>query len=215
MPFLTTPFRRKTPAETAAEEARRRWEILRAQAAERTEDLLDAAGDQLEHAREVTAPRVRDARERAVKAATPVAERLREQAVDTSARLRQEATEASARASRELARIVTDVRDASRVEADRIIQAIHDQAEEARAEERKRRARAVLGFTVFGMLAGALLYRELDQRRAAQSDQDQGHEQAEALPVTASPMTPPAVDADPDAVAADGDAARDRGALQP
>lgn len=107
------------------------------------------------------------------------------------------------------------MRDASRVEADRIIQAVHDQAEEARAEERKRRARAVLGFTVFGMLAGALLYRELDQRRGAPADDGGGDEQVDALPVTASPVAAPAPETDPETVAAEGDAARDRGALQP
>ncbi|CAN5404216.1 hypothetical protein BH23ACT9_BH23ACT9_13800 [soil metagenome] len=147
---LQTPKGRKAAAKKARKEARKTWDTVRATVEDRTETLLDAAGDQFDTARDAATPQVKRMHKKAVKAIDPVADKVRSEFADVSSV-----------AARQVARLATDVRDATRGEADRIIEAIHDSAEEARAEERRGRVRALIGWTLFGMVAGAVLARQM------------------------------------------------------
>jgi hypothetical protein len=165
---LRKPKGRKAAKKEAAKrkaEAARRWHELRSTvedraetwldvAGDRAETWLDAAGDHVEHARDAAAPQVKRGYKKAVKAIDPVADRLRD-----------EIDELSSAARDQVVRLAVDVKDATRGEADRIIEEIHRSAEEARAEERSGRVKALVGWTVFGMIAGALLAREIESRR--------------------------------------------------
>lgn len=166
-----------TKRDVAALEARRAWEVVRTGVTERADTFADLAGDQLADVRESAAHQLADARKvtgkqlkEARKAAAPRVGQLRDRAVDlidpVADRMREELTDLTATAGRELSRLALDVRDASRTEADRIIQAFHASAEDARVEERRGRVRALIGWAAFGLVAGALLARELEQRKA-------------------------------------------------
>lgn len=133
-------FDRKTT--TTADTVRDRFEDI-------GEIVSESAREQAERAR----PHLKRWREQAAEAAQQTAEDLR--------RLRSEAREASADVTQDLMSLGIDVKDAGRREADRVIAAIEASAEQARAEaeerEHRRRVRALIGWTVFGMVAGAAL----------------------------------------------------------
>ncbi len=137
--------------DAAAAEARRRWEEMRSTLVDRAEVLSDAAEDQWDQARHAARPKVKRLRKKASKAIDAVEETL------DGDRLRAEAAEVSAQLRRNLAGLGLDLRDAAKTEADRIIRAVQDAAEEQREAERKRRVRALVGWTLFGMAAGAIL----------------------------------------------------------
>ncbi len=132
--------------EAAAKEARRRWEEVRSTIASTADHVSDVAEEQWGHARD---------------AASPTVKRIRQKAADVIETdldwLRHELSDVSGEVGRNLLSLGSDVKDASRAEANRIIAAIHDNAEKAREEERKRRVRALVGWTAFGMVAGAVL----------------------------------------------------------
>jgi hypothetical protein len=167
--------------EAAAREARRRWEEIRAAVSARAEDLAEAAEEQWEHARDVAAPRVDHLRKRAAEVFDTDLDRIRGEVGDVVGDVR-----------RAVVGLGVDVKDASRAEADRIIRAIHETAEEAREAERRRRVRALVGWTAFGMVAGAVLALQLGPKR----DRD---EPDAMLP----DEVPGAVDGDPVDVAED------------
>jgi hypothetical protein len=135
--------------EAAAAEARRRFEEVRAAIAARAEDLAEAAEDQWEHARDAAAPKVKELRKRAADVWDHDVADLRRSVIGLG----------------------VDVRDASRAEADRVIRAIQESAEQARLEvreaERRRRVRALVGWTAFGMVAGAILALQFGPRSRA------------------------------------------------
>lgn len=179
---------RPTKRDRAAQEARRAWETVRSGVADRADTLAGMAGDQLADAREMAAHQLADARKAAAPrladarkatahqladardAAAPQVRHLRDRAASVidpvAEKVREELSDLTANAGRELSRLAVDVRDATRGEADRIIQAFHDSAEDARAEERRGRVRALIGWTVFGLVAGAVIAREYEQRRS-------------------------------------------------
>lgn len=137
--------------EAASAEARKRWEEMRTVLAERADTLSDAAEEQWEHARDSAKPQVKRLKRRAADARDAV-----DNALDPE-RLRDELSGLSSQLGRNLAGLGIDLKDATRTEADRIIGAIQDAADEAREQERKRRVRALIGWTAFGMVAGAVL----------------------------------------------------------
>lgn len=151
---------RRSKGELAAEEARRRWETVRAAVAAQADSLADTAGEQLREARKATEPQVKKVRNRALELADPVAERIRDEVADVSADL-----------SPQVARILLDIKEATRDEAERVMRTLHESAEqareEARTEERRGRVWALLGWTLFGMAAGALLASEYGKRQRA------------------------------------------------
>lgn len=132
-------FDRKT---TTADTVRDRFEDV-------GEIVSESAKEQAERAR----PHLKRWREQAADAAKQTAEDLR--------RLGSEAREASADVTEDLMSLGIDMKDAGRREADRVIAAIEASAEQARAEaeerEHRRRVRALVGWTAFGMVAGAVL----------------------------------------------------------
>lgn len=140
--------------EAAAKEARRKWEHAREALTDRADALSDAAEDQWEHARDAAGPKVKQLRKKA------------DDLLDTDFdfdfhKMKAEVATAANRMGDNLITLGTDLRDASSAEADRVIQAIQDSADEVRLQteerERKRRIRALIGWTLFGMAAGAVL----------------------------------------------------------
>ncbi|HUG83696.1 MAG TPA: hypothetical protein VMM13_03980 [Euzebya sp.] len=159
--------RRKTGREVAAEEARRRWEAVRSAVAEQADHLSDAAGEQFREARAAAAPQVGRLRKQADHLADAAADQLRD---------------ISAEIAPQLARLYLDVKEATRHEGERIIEAINRAADEALAEahakERRRRVWALIGWTTFGLAAGALLASEYGRRQRDAHDEIAVHDVA-------------------------------------
>ncbi len=153
--------------EAAAKEARRRFHEMKASLASTADHVSDVAEEQWEQARDAAGPTVKRMRKRAV------------DVIDNDLEwLRGELSDVSGQVGRGLITLGTDVKDASRVQTDRILQAIHDNAEQAREEERRKRVRALIGWTAFGMVAGAVLALQFGPK----SDEDQ--------PVESEPTEP-------------------------
>lgn len=116
--------------------------------------------------------RFADAKDAALKAKDRAADAIGE--LDTDG-LRRDAKNLSAEVGHRLLEFGSDVTEATRHEADRIIGQIHEAAEQARREaeaarrmaeeaERKRRVRALIGWTAFGLVAGAVLSNALGSK---------------------------------------------------
>lgn len=134
--------------EAAIRDAQRRVEDMRDVLADRADTLGEVAEERLEQARDATAPKVEQLRRKAA------------DALDTDInldRIRAELADASAQVGQNLVKVGLDLKAATKDEADRIITTLHESAEEARRQERRKRVRALVGWTVFGMAAGAVL----------------------------------------------------------
>lgn len=139
-----------------ADDLRSRADELRSSAADlrdRAEEAGEQAADAIRRARTQAEPKVKDLRDRA---------KARLDDVDTD-RLRAEAKRASSDLGHQLVRLGVEVGDATRHEAERLVDAVRESAEEARQEKAKaardRRVRALVGWTLFGVVAGAVLAR--------------------------------------------------------
>lgn len=132
--------------DVAAREARKRWEEIRNSLSSTAEQWADVAEGQWEQARDAAAPKVGQMKRRASEFIESDLEWLRDEVSDLATDLRGSAAKLSA-----------DVRTSSKAEADRIIKAVQRSVDEAREEDRRRRVRALVGWTAFGMAAGAFL----------------------------------------------------------
>lgn len=163
-----------------ADDLRARAEDLRDRADDARDDLRDRAGNVGDRAQEIggrAGRAVRRARAQAEPRLRAWGEQAREaiEGVDTdhlkdeARHLAEEARRTSGQVGHHLMRIGVDVADATRHEADRMAAAVRESAAEARREARReaeeaaraRRVRALLGWTIFGALAGAVLARRL------------------------------------------------------
>ncbi|MGI9016910.1 MAG: hypothetical protein ACR2HR_07380 [Euzebya sp.] len=150
--------------EAAAKEARRRWEEARAVLTDRADALGDAAEEHWGHARQAARPQVKKLRKKAKKA-----RKMLDADFDLD-RFRSELSSVGSQLGHGLTSLSVDLRDAGAAEADRIIQAVHASAEEVRLktveQERKQRVRALVGWTIFGMVAGAVLATQFGPKQA-------------------------------------------------
>ena len=134
-----------------------------------TEDLAEeiAEDKRVEAAAKEVRRRWSDARERITDVADVVATKATEAAEELPSldHVQTRVADVGGVLGANLVRLSTDLADASRGEADRVIRAVQDEAERTRLEtteaERKSRVRALVGWTVFGVVAGYVLANTL------------------------------------------------------